>query len=237
MSGLCTHIARYQKIASHVMPHPVNVLPRGILLYGPPGCGKTWSMRVIAGEAGLPVVILPCNAVMSKWYGESENRLSAIFAQCRAAGRMILLIDELDSLATHRDKSHEATARMVTIILAEMDGLAESNQVLLVGSVNNVESIDHAVRDRFDMKIEFRSPDRDQLRSALAYYARHLSLDDIAELLPHMEGWNFRQLARFAEEVLRRYVSSLDLTSLEAAEPPLPQKEDYLAALGGSGVK
>src|SRR5207249_4082464 len=129
----------YQKVARRVVPHPVNVLPRGVLLHGPPGCGKTWSMRVIAGEAGLPVVILPCEAVLTKWYGESEQRLANVFAQCREAGRMILLIDEIDAIAKHRNESHETTARMVSILLSEMDGLAESNQVLLVGSANDLE--------------------------------------------------------------------------------------------------
>jgi SpoVK/Ycf46/Vps4 family AAA+-type ATPase len=223
----------YQKITQRVMPHAVNVLPRGVLLYGPPGCGKTWSMRVIAGEAGLPVVVLPCNAVLTKWYGESENRLASVFAQCREANRMILLIDELDALARHRAESHEATARLVTILLSEMDGIAEATQVLLVGSVNNVDAIDPAVRDRFDLKMEFRLPDREQLRAALAYYARQLTSDDIDELVEQMSGWNFRKIARFAEEVVRTYVSTLDLSRLEAADPPVPLKEDYLAALDG----
>lgn len=222
----------YQKIAQRVIPHAVNVLPRGVLLHGPPGCGKTWSMRVIASEAGLPVVVLPCQAVLTKWYGESENRLARVFELCRQAGRMILLIDELDALARHRNESHETTARMVSILLAELDGLAESNQVLLVGSANDVTALDWAVVDRFDLKIEFRPPDRDQLQAALAYYARQLSPVEIAEVAERLDGWNFRQLARFAEDVVRVYVSGLDLTLLETGEPPLPQKDDYLAALG-----
>ena len=223
----------YQKVARRVMPHPVNVLPRGVLLHGPPGCGKTWSMKVIAGEADLPVVVLPCDAVLTKWYGESENRLASVFGLCREAGRMILLIDELDALARHRSDSHETTARMVSILLAEMDGLAESSQVLLVGSANSVESIDPAVLDRFDLQIEFGLPDGDQLRAALAYYAQHLSTTDVAELVEQLDGWNFRRISRFAEEVIRSYVSNLDLNLLEAGEPPLPGKEDYLAALAG----
>lgn len=221
----------YQKIAQRVAPHRMNVLPRGVLLYGPPGCGKTWSMKVIAGEARLPVVVLPCNAVLTKWYGESENRLAGVFGLCREAGRMIMLIDELDALARHRGESDATTARLVSILLAEMDGLAESSQVLLVGSVNTVEALDEAVRDRFDVKIAFGLPNSDQLHAALSYHASQLSHDDVAELIERMEGWNFRQVARFAEEALRFYVSRLDLTLLEADEPPVPRKEDYLAAL------
>ena len=146
---------------------------------------------------------------------------------------MILMIDELDALAKKRNESHETTARMVSILLSEMDGLAESNQVLLVGSANNLESIDRAILDRFDLKIEFGLPDRAQLHAALAYYAMQLSPDDVAELVQHLEGWNFRQIAQLAEEVVRSYVSNLDLSQLEAGDPPLPRKEDYLAGLRG----
>jgi len=223
----------YQKITSHVMPHRVNVLPRGVLLFGPPGCGKTWSMRVIAGEAGLPVIVFPCDAVLTKWYGESEARLASLFGLCREAGRMILLIDELDALARRRSQSHETTARLVSILLSEMDGLADSSGVLLVGSANNLESIDSAVLDRFDLKIEFALPDGDQLHAALSYYARQLSPEDVAEIVERLDGWNFRRIARFAEEVVRTYVSSLDLNLLEASDPPLPTKQDYLATLEG----
>jgi SpoVK/Ycf46/Vps4 family AAA+-type ATPase len=192
-------------------------------------------MRVSAGEAGLPVVVLPCEAVLTKWCGESEKRLASVFAECRMAGRMILLIDEIDALAKHRSEVHETTARMVSILLSEMEGLSESNQILLVGSANNLESIDRAVLDRFDLKIEFGLPDHDQLHAALAYYAAQLSADDVTEVAQHIEGWNFRRIARFAEDVVRRYVSNLDLNLLQAAEPPLPRKEDYLAALRDFG--
>lgn len=104
-----TRESLYQKVARAVMPGGVNVLPRGVLLTGPPGTGKTWSMRALAGEAGLPVVALPCEALMTKWYGESERR---------PAGRMMLFMDEFDALARHRRDSHESTARLVSILLA-----------------------------------------------------------------------------------------------------------------------
>ncbi len=86
-------------------------------------------------------------------------------------------------------------------------------------------------------KIEFRPPDRDQLQAALAYYAKQLSAGDVAEIAANFDGWNFRQVARFAENVLRRYVASLDLTQLEARDPPLPAKADYLLALPIDGFR
>lgn len=221
----------YQKVARAVMPSAINLMPRGVLLVGPPGTGKTWSMRALAGEAGLPVVSLPCDALMTKWYGESEQRLAGIFRLCREAGRMILFIDELDALARHRQDSHETTARLVSILLAEMDGLAGSSEVVTVGSANAIESIDTAVLDRFDLTIPFDLPNADQRRCALAYYARHLAPEDVADLANRTDGWNFRRLARFAEAVVRTYVAGLDVSQLEASTPPLPQMDDYLKEL------
>lgn len=228
----------HAKVARAVLPPGIRLLPRGVLLAGPPGTGKTWIMRALAREAGLPVIALPCDALMTRWYGESERRLGEIFALCRGAGRMLLLIDEIDALARHRADAHETTARLVSILLAEMDGLAGSSDVLLVGSANSTTAIDPAVLDRFDVQVAFDLPDLDQRRVALAYYARQLAADDVAHLAARMEGWNFRRLARFAEAVVRGYVSRLDISQLEAKAPPVPGVEDYereMEVVGGDG--
>jgi len=221
----------YQKIASQILPYKVSILPRGLLLYGPPGCGKTWSMKIMGYEVGLPVVIFPCSAMLTKWYGESENRLTRLFDLCKESGKMILMIDELDSLAKHRNESYETTARLVSILLSEMDGLGERSDILIVGSVNDLKLIDKAVLDRFDLKIEFPNPDLNQIKKVFSYYARHLKENDVSEIAEKLIGWNFRKIARFCEDVIRSYVSNLDLTQLEAPDPPLPQKEDYLKLL------
>lgn len=225
--------ALYQKVASRVLPYQISVLPRGVLLYGPPGCGKTWSMKVMASEAGIPVVVFPFQKVLTKWYGESEARLSSLFERAKQAGRMVLFIDELDALARKREDSFETTSRLVSILLTEMDGLSENGDILIVGSANNVEGLDKAVLDRFHVKIEYPAPNQQQIHKAFAYYARHLPDDDVAEISSRMKpgAWNYRRIARFCEEVVRRYVSGLDLSQLEANEPPLPRKEDYLRYL------
>ena len=188
-------------------------------------------MRALAGEAGLPVVELPIDGVLTKWYGESERRLASIFRLCRQAGRMILLVDEIDALARHRRDAHEASARLVSILLMEMDGLGRASDLLLVGAANDLGGIDEAVLSRFDVQIEFGLPGSAALESVLSYYARQLPADEITELAALMEGWTFRQVARFAQDVVRSYVAALDLSLLEASDPPLPRKEDYLAAL------
>ncbi len=221
----------YQKIAKKVLPHSVSVLPKGLILYGPPGCGKTWSMKAIGSEAGLPVVIFPCNAMLTKWYGESESRLAKLFSYCKEAGRMILMIDELDSIARHRKESHETTARLVSILLSELDGLGERGDILVVASVNDLTMIDQAILDRFDIRIEFSLPNVEQIKEVFSYYAQHLDEQDVDEIAKKLTGWNFRKIARFGEDALRYYISQLDLDYLEAKEPPVPQKEDYLKLL------
>lgn len=188
------------------------MLPKGILFYGPPGCGKTWSMKIITSEVKIPVVILPFSSVLTKWYGESENILREILDRCKNAGKMVLMIDELDALARHRGESHETTARLVSILLTEMDGLTTKGDILIIGSVNDLSLVDKAVLDRFDVKIEFKMPTFEQLKAVFKDYARHL-------------------IAQFCREVVRDYVSRLDLNQLEAVEPPLPKKEDYLKIL------
>ena len=226
----------FKKITAKVSPHPVSVLPRGVLLYGPPGTGKTWSLKVLGSIAELPVVVLPCQALMSKWYGESEQTLGNIFVKLKDSGKVILLIDELDAIARHRQGAHESTARLVSILLSEMDGLTEKGEILLIASANNTDLIDPAVLDRFDIKLEFPRPHAEQLQRVLGYYARHLSDDDLAQIISKMNslntsGCNFRQVAKFAEEVLRSYVSALDISMLESDNPPLPRVEDYLKAV------
>jgi AAA+ superfamily predicted ATPase len=115
-----------------------------------------------------------------------------------------------------------------------MDGLAGTPEVVLVGSANAVSSIDAAVLDRFDTTVTFGLPAAAQRRAALSYYAKHLPADEVAVLADRMEGWSFRRLARFAESVVRTYVSGLDLTRLEAPDPPLPAMEDYVRELAAN---
>ncbi|GAB5045932.1 hypothetical protein TdN_03240 [Thermodesulfovibrio sp. TK110] len=188
-------------------------------------------MKIITSEVKIPVVILPFSSVLTKWYGESENILREILDRCKNAGKMVLMIDELDALARHRGESHETTARLVSILLTEMDGLTTKGDILIIGSVNDLSLVDKAVLDRFDVKIEFKMPTFEQLKAVFKYYARHLNDSDVDYIVSHFEGWNFRKIAQFCREVVRDYVSRLDLNQLEAVEPPLPKKEDYLKIL------
>lgn len=152
---------------------------------------------------------------------------------CRDAGQMIMLVDELDAVARHRVESHETTSRLVSILLSEMDGLAELNQVFLVGSANNLESIDRAVLDRFDLKIEFGLPDRNQLHAALTYSAKHLSTDYVAEASGATRRLEFPQDRPVSGRGHTKACREPGLNVLEAGEPPLPRKEDYLARFAG----
>ena len=220
-----------QRIAEQVGPVQMPVLPRGVLLVGPPGCGKTRSMEVIGSAAGIPVVVLPVGAILTKWYGESEQRLRRILALTRRAAPMLLLIDELDAIARHRAGLDETSSRLVSILLAELDGLEDRGRIAVVAAVNDPEVLDSALLDRFDVHITFPEPDSAGRASVLAYYARHLEPGDVERLADRMEGWSYRRIADYAANVVRRFVAGLDLSRPEASDLPLPSMSDYLSAL------
>lgn len=221
----------FAAIAKRVLPDSSWLLPRGVLLCGPPGCGKTRSMEVIGSAAGLPVVVIPVGGLLTKWFGESERQLIRLFERAREAAPVILLIDELDALGRRRADSQETTSRLVSILLSELDGLQGRSSVVVVGAVNDESLLDNALLDRFSLRVRYETPKTEALAKVFAYYARHLTEADAGKIAAHMRGWNFRRVAQFAEEALRRYVATLDLSQIEAHEPPLPPVAAYLDLL------
>lgn len=136
--------------------------PKGVLLYGPPGTGKTLIARAVANESGAHFISIAGPEVLSKYYGETEQRLREIFEEAEANAPSVIFIDELDSIAPHReDVTGEVERRMVAQLLTMMDGLEERGQVLVIGATNRVDGIDPALRrpGRFDREIEIGVPD------------------------------------------------------------------------------
>ncbi len=219
-----------RSIAERVGPLQMSVVPRGVLLVGPPGCGKTRSMEVIGSAAGIPVVVLPVGAILTKWYGESEQRMRRILGLARRAAPMLLLIDELDAIGRRRSGLDETSSRLVSILLAELDGLQDRGRLAVVAAVNDPELLDSALLDRFDAHITYPEPDRTGRASVLAYYARHLEPGDIEQLADRMDGWSYRRIADYAANVVRAFVAQLDLSRPETHDLPLPTLSDYLAA-------
>jgi SpoVK/Ycf46/Vps4 family AAA+-type ATPase len=118
-----THGEIYDQITQGTRVKFETNRPKAILFEGPPGCGKTTSAKIIANQVNVPLIYMPLEAIMSKWYGESENKFSDIFEAAKALGKSIIFIDEIDALATSREGGiHEATRRILSTLLRKIDG-------------------------------------------------------------------------------------------------------------------
>ena len=137
---------------------------RGYLLYGPPGTGKTMLAKACARESQANFIATKSSDLLSKWYGESEQQIARLFARARQVAPTVIFIDELDSLVPARGGGMgepQVTERVVNTILAEMDGLEELNNVVLIGATNRPNLIDPALLrpGRFDELIYVGTPD------------------------------------------------------------------------------
>ncbi len=127
---------------------------------GPPGTGKTTSAKIISHQVNIPLVYMPLEAIMSKFYGESESKLAEIFESAQALGSVILFIDEIDSLATSRELGlHEATRRILSTLLRKIDSFESEGDVLVICATNRKQDLDPALISRTDISIRFDLPD------------------------------------------------------------------------------
>ena len=153
----------------------------GILLFGPPGCGKTHIARATAGELGANFYPLELNDILSMWMGQSEQRLNELFETARANAPAVIFIDELDALGAKRGDIHSSPVRMtITQLLTEMDGIgARNHQVLILGATNEPWSVDSAFRrpGRFDRVLFVPPPDTAAREEILRIQAKGRKID------------------------------------------------------------
>ncbi len=201
---------------------------KGVLFTGAPGTGKTMLARVIAGAAGATFYQISGPEIISKWYGDSEKVLRAVFDHAASQKRSIIFFDEIDSIAVQRSgDAHEAAKRLVAQLLTLMDGFTPKDNVVVIAATNRPQDIDVALRrpGRFDWTIEFRIPDREDRRSILAATAAHLAIEGS---LPHdvvadkTDGWNGAELAAIFSEAALLAVTD---------ERVVLMAEDYLGGL------
>lgn len=157
--------------------------PKGVLLYGPPGTGKTLIAKAVANEVNAHFVSVSGPEVMSKYKGESEERLREIFNEANENAPAIIFFDEVDSLGGKRDEESDMENRLVAQMLSLMDGLESRGEVVVIGATNRVDAIDPALRrgGRFDREIEIGAPDEGGRREILEVHTRGMPLaDDVA---------------------------------------------------------
>ncbi len=200
--------------------------PKGVLLYGPPGTGKTLIAKAVANESNANFYAINGPEIMSKFYGQSEQRLREIFQKAQENAPSIIFIDEIDSIAPKREEvTGEVERRVVAQLLTLMDGLRKRGHVIVIGATNRVDALDPALRrpGRFDREIEIGIPDKKGRKEILQIHTRGMPiegsdedkdklLDYLAEVTHGYVGADLAALAREAAmNALRRYLPKIDL--------------------------
>ncbi|NHN59247.1 MULTISPECIES: AAA family ATPase [Halorussus] len=154
--------------------------PKGVLLYGPPGTGKTMIAKAVANEVDAHFTTVSGPEIMSKYKGESEERLREVFENARENAPTIIFFDEIDAIAGERDEESDVENRVVAQLLSLMDGLESRGQVVVIGATNRVDAIDPALRrgGRFDREIEIGVPGEAGRREILDVHTRGMPLAD-----------------------------------------------------------
>lgn len=216
-----THGDVYDKITAATRMKNETNRPRCVLFEGPPGCGKTTSAKIISQQVDIPLVYMPLEAIMSKFYGESESKLAEIFEAAAAMGSVIVFIDEVDSLATSREAGlHEATRRILSTLLRKIDSFESDGEVLVICATNRKKDLDPALVSRLDLSIRFELPDAGTRAAIFQRYAKQLSsneLNHLGDLAVNLSG---RDIADICKDAERKWASKYirkEVTTLEPA--------------------
>lgn len=227
VGGLRGEVKAMREIVELPLRHPelftrLGVEPHsGILLYGPPGCGKTLIAKVLASESEANMYSINGPEIMNKYYGETEARLRDIFKEAKDNSPSIIFIDEIDAIAPKREEAYgDVEKRVVAQLLALMDGLNDRGNVIVLGATNRPDSVDPALRrpGRFDREVEVSVPNEDGRHEILQIHTRGMPLADgvdLKDLAAELHGYTGADIKSLCREAamksIRRYLPEIDL--------------------------
>jgi transitional endoplasmic reticulum ATPase len=227
VGGLGDELQRVREMVELPMKHPELFdhlgigAPRGVLLYGPPGTGKTLLAKALANESGASFFTIQGPEIISKYYGQSEEKLREKFKEAEKHGPSIIFIDEVDSIAPKREEAGgEAERRVVAQLLTLMDGINERGRMIVIAATNREDSIDPALRrpGRFDREIEIGVPSLEGRKEILEIHTRGMPLEsgfDLDRFAAITHGYVGADLAALVREAamkaLRRIMPDMEL--------------------------
>ena len=197
--------------------------PRGILLYGPPGCGKTYIAKALANEAGVNFISVKGPELLSKWVGESEEHVRDVFRRAKQVSPAIILFDEIDSLAPRRglDAGSKVTEQVVSQLLTEMSGIEDMEGVVVIATTNRPDIMDPALLrpGRFDRLIYVPAPDEKTREQIFKIHTKNIPLKgvDLKKLAKETSGYSGADIEALAREAalfaLRDDIKAKEVTS------------------------
>ena len=241
IGGLGDQLLKVREMIELPLKHPILFRrlgidpPKGVLLHGPPGTGKTMIAKAVANETNAHFTSINGPEIISKYYGESEKQLREIFDDAASNAPAIIFVDELDSIAPKReDVSGEVERRVVAQLLTLMDGMQGRDNVVVIGATNRPDAIDQALRrpGRFDRELEIGVPDKNGRREIVNIHTRGMPIADdfdmdwILENSYGFVGADIMSLTREAAmKALRRYLPEIDLDQDEIPPEVLEKME------------
>ncbi|KAI1386281.1 AAA-domain-containing protein [Hypoxylon trugodes] len=248
----------YPLTMPHLYSHAAPLLsaPSGVLLYGPPGCGKTMLAKAVAHESGASFINLHISTLTEKWYGDSNKLVRAVFSLARKLQPAIIFIDEIDAvLGTRRSGEHEASGMVKAEFMTLWDGLTSSNtqglpaRIVVLGATNRIHDIDEAILRRMPKKFPVSLPDKNQRLRILQLILKDTKTDPnnfnveyIAKVTAGMSGSDIKEACRDAAMApVREYIrehraSGSSMSAIDPSKVRGIRTEDFFGRKGGGQI-
>ncbi|MEM7183506.1 MAG: ATP-binding protein [Spirochaetota bacterium] len=215
------HPEMYDEVSRLTKKFPGKNRPRAVLFEGEPGVGKTTMARIVSCLAKIPMIYVPIESIMSKYYGESAQNLAQIFDAASLFSSSIIFLDEIDSLAGNRDEGMiEATRKILSVLLRKLDGFEGNPKSLTIGATNRKQDLDRALVSRFDKSIYFPMPNLLERAAILGNYAIHLEDEEKKAISAYLDGMSGRNIKDYCDHVERKWATKILQEKRELEPPP-----------------